>query len=259
MKFNKKAVFGSVLVFVIVTVCLLASFWQFSRLAERKDLNSKIESRMAKVPFELTSPIELGDLEYRSVKMEGVFIEDKQVLVAGRSFESEPGFNILTPFEIEDSGVIVFVNRGWIPQPFGDSIIDGQRNSEDFAPSGGYDKQRTVVGMIRKNEPKRIIGNSELSIETSVSPRIDSESFKGLFDKDQKVKVAKFWIQEDFQIIDSKKVAKSSPQLEIFPKQIPPPELDERNHFSYAMQWLSFALVAIITWIVILRKPKKAV
>ena len=257
MKFNMKLMAGSFFVVLIVCVCLAASYWQFSRLAQRKDLNAKIERSMAKPPFELNKSVELGDLEYRTVEMTGIFDGDRQVLVVGRFFEGEPGFNVLTPFVLDNGSAIIYVNRGWIPQPLGDSIIDGKSSAADIEPFGGYDQKRNVTGLIRRNEPKRVVGNSHFNDKTSISPRIATDTFIELFDKEQAKKVADFWVQEDFQSIDGKKIAKSSPEKEIFPKQIEKPKLDERNHLSYAIQWLCFAIIAIITWVVILRKSKK--
>ncbi|HQZ14551.1 MAG TPA: SURF1 family protein [Acidimicrobiia bacterium] len=264
MKVNLKLIFGSLFVVIVVAVCLLASFWQFSRLAERKDLNAKIESRMNLDPFELTgeivgqsSELNLNDFEYRSIQVRGSFIKEGQVIVAGRSFEGAPGFNVVTPLKLEKGEAIIYVNRGWIPQSLGDLIIDNNAE-KDIEPLGGYSQNREVIGMVMKNEPKRIVGSSQLNTETQVSPRIATDTFSVLFNKSEAQKVTNFWIQEDFQKVDGKRVVKSSPQKEIFPKQIPKPELNERNHFSYALQWLSFALVAIITWIVILKKQKRA-
>ena len=263
MRINWKIVFGSLLVGLIVVGCLLASFWQLSRLSERKELNAKIKSRMNQKPFELKSTEdiasndEINSFEYRPIRMAGTFEESKQVLVAGRSFEGAPGFNVLTPLRLSSGNGTVYVNRGWISQPLGDSIIDSRVEAKNISPYGGYEKERQVVGLLRKNEPKRLIGSSKLNKDTLVSPLISSDSFSDLFEGKELETVANFWVQEEFQEIGSKRLPKSSPQREIFPKQISRPELNEKNHLSYAFQWLSFAVVAVITWIVIIRKQKK--
>lgn len=264
MKSSRKLYLGHFLVFLVVIGCLIASFWQFSRLSERKDLNEKISKAMQSKPIDLPQELfgqdskdTIVEYEYRPVEITGEYIEDSDVLVAGRTFEGQPGFNVLTAFKTVNEDVIIFINRGWISQNLGDSIIDKKVNRSVIEPSQGFNTQRTVVGLFRKNESKRLLTTSKLNKETRVSTLISSEVLKDGLQTNYAELAANFWIQEDHSIIDGKKVAKSSPSKEVFPKQILFPELNERNHLSYAIQFLSFALIAIITWIVILRKQRK--
>jgi cytochrome oxidase assembly protein ShyY1 len=42
------------------------------------------------------------------------------------------------------------------------------------------------------------------------------------------------------------------------PTPLPPPTLDNGPHLSYAMQWYSFGVVAIVGWFVLLRRDAQA-
>jgi surfeit locus 1 family protein len=42
------------------------------------------------------------------------------------------------------------------------------------------------------------------------------------------------------------------------PRLVPPPELDDGPHLSYALQWFSFTLMAAATWWLMLRRSAKA-
>ena len=53
-------------------------------------------------------------MEFRHVTDEGVFLNDKEILLGATSEGGENGYQILTPLR-EPSGRIVFVNRGFIP------------------------------------------------------------------------------------------------------------------------------------------------
>jgi hypothetical protein len=48
------------------------------------------------------------------------------------------------------------------------------------------------------------------------------------------------------------------PQASGLPKIVPLPELSEGPHLSYAIQWFSFACVALIGWGVLIRKEARA-
>jgi surfeit locus 1 family protein len=42
-----------------------------------------------------------------------------------------------------------------------------------------------------------------------------------------------------------------------YPRRLPPPTLDEGPHMGYAVQWFSFAAIAVIGFLVLLLKRKK--
>lgn len=246
------------LVLLAFITCLMLGFWQFSRLSERKDLNSRIESRMNESTVDISkiSDMAVEKIEYRRVSISGKFLESSDVLVAGRSLEGEPGYNLLTALLINEEDV-VFINRGWISLPLGEAIKNQTADENVTSPVGGFDEQVEIIGLVQKNESKRLIGtNSKVNENNFVSTRLDAKLFINRNEQVKQANVYGFWVQEQEQLIDGKKIERKE-----FPRILPKPELTERNHFSYAMQWLIFGFVAVITWIVIcvnaLKKEKR--
>ena len=273
MLLSKKYILGHIAVVLIVIACFMLSYWQFSRLQDRKDLNKRIESRMTQKETEINSLIDpkisqdsLKQFEYRKVSMFGSYIEKGQVLISGRSREGLPGYNVATLFKFYSSAdadsaenaTFIYVNRGWIPQTIGDALLDGKAKNSDIAPPGGYETKREVVGLVRLNEQKQFVGGTykKVSAENPESTRFSVELFANVSKLNKNDVLYPMWVQESYSRIGDEKVFNKFDSND-FPAVVQKPELTERNHFSYAIQWLAFGFVAIITWVVICRNALK--
>ena len=95
------------------------SVWQIQRLHWKETLIAERTSRMSAAPIgdpgaaPLAAPA-LAALEYRHVRLEGRFLNDKEMFLGARTFEGSAGYHVLTPFALAD-GRVVIADRGWIP------------------------------------------------------------------------------------------------------------------------------------------------
>jgi surfeit locus 1 family protein len=76
------------------------------------------------------------------VRASGRYLPDRQLLADGHSHDGRPGYQVWTPLRLE-SGGLVLVNRGWVPQPAPEALA---------APSGpvevrGYWRDLPVPGL----------------------------------------------------------------------------------------------------------------
>ena len=55
------------------------------------------------------------DQRWQVVALTGEFLADEEVLVRNRPFEGSSGFEVITPFRLDD-GTVFMVDRGWIAQ-----------------------------------------------------------------------------------------------------------------------------------------------
>jgi surfeit locus 1 family protein len=97
-----------------VLACGLGT-WQVQRLGWKRDLIATIEARRAQPPVRL--PAEFGDPEdwnFRAVRVSGRYRHDQEQFLGPRSYKSQSGFHVLTPFSTAD-GRQLLVNRGWVP------------------------------------------------------------------------------------------------------------------------------------------------
>ena len=121
---------------VLVGLCV----WQVQRMHWKEELIAERESRVAAEPVALPAPNgETGGVEYRRVRLEGIFLHDKEMFLGARSHNGNAGYQVLTPFVLNGGG-IVLVNRGWIPV---------ERKPPNSRPEGQVVGTQTLDGIVR--------------------------------------------------------------------------------------------------------------
>lgn len=111
--------------------------WQVHRLAWKRDLIHKVETRVHARP--VAAPREAGDDDaYRRVSASGHFLHDRAVLAQALTTRGA-GFWVMTPL-VTDRGFTLLVNRGFVPP-------DAR---ERYARPGGVVR---VTGLMRLSEP----------------------------------------------------------------------------------------------------------
>lgn len=99
----------------LIVLCTLGT-WQLKRLAWKTDLLAEIEKTY--VIDAASHPLSLSDLQAETFTrgtITGHYIHDKDLLIQPRTHDGRPGYHLVTPFTLEDSKHIIFVNRGWLP------------------------------------------------------------------------------------------------------------------------------------------------
>ncbi|MBS7702316.1 SURF1 family protein [Chelatococcus asaccharovorans] len=143
--------------FVVPALCTLVAlaillglgFWQIERLQWKEGLIARIGTRIHDVPVAVPPEAEWGawsaaEDEYRPVRAEGRFLNDKTVYVTANA-ELRPkagatlGYMVLTPLALADGGIVI-VNRGFVPRELRDSLrLDAAANND----------RATVTGLMR--------------------------------------------------------------------------------------------------------------
>jgi surfeit locus 1 family protein len=234
-------------VFVISMIVLMVSlgFWQLRRLDERQAYNARVEARQDIAPVPVTelfpggpatSPGAVDVDAFRMVTITGTYAVDQQVLVRNRTNEGIPGYWVLTPLVLDD-GSAVAVNRGWVP--FATTEPDGPW--PDYDPPAD---RVSVLGMVQEPQARStgLVGGPTDAAEgrlTTLS-RVDVERLQQQVDADLWPLFVNLRGQE--------------PAQGDLPVPVPPPDLSEGNHLSYAGQWFIFATLTAIVYPLLLRR-----
>lgn len=102
--------------------------WQLSRAAEKIALQAQIDERMRQPAIDgraLLAPASADAqqaLVHRAVQLQGRWLPEHTVYLDNRQMQGRPGFFVLTPLQLEDSGGVVLVQRGWAPRNFQDRL-----------------------------------------------------------------------------------------------------------------------------------------
>lgn len=242
-----KALISHVLVLTVAIVCVALGQWQLERLDSLRTSNALAEERMSASLTDLgviadpndPQATDVDGLEYRRVEVTGTYRPDEEVLQRNRSHQNQSGFHVLTPLELTDGGVIL-VRRGWVPAELDEPpVAEAAPDTDEVAVSGvleapveqpdfgASDPDEGTLRRVFHTDTERL--NSQISGELfPMVLRVDTEP-------------------------------SGNPTVDDLP--VPPgtPMLDERNHFSYAMQWHAFGLLALVTylawWFKRLRRP----
>jgi surfeit locus 1 family protein len=234
--FSRAWILATLLVFAGAAFCVRMGIWQLDRLKQRRAFNSQVETMRAMEVLDLnqTVPDDISKMEWREVTVTGEYDFENQVTLRNQFNGDQYGYHLITPLRF--SGGVVLVNRGFIP-------ADGNSTPSEWRK---YDEvgQVTVTGQIRLGQEKPAFGG----VADAEASHLD------------------VWNNLDVNRI----VAQSPyPMLPVFiqPNEVegdnvppiafqPEVELTEGPHFSYALQWFSFATILFFGYPFYLRKQK---
>ena len=218
---KRLAVFVALAVCVAI-VCIRLGFWQLDRLAQRRERNRVVAARLAEAPAPLTSLPNDSASRLRRAFVSGTPDYDHELVLAPRSHEGSPGVHLVTPVRIAGRDTAVLVNRGWVYAP--DAItVDRSRWHERATSFTGYAEiaDGNSEGVVLREDPlvlrRLAIGAAARALPYPVSPLYLVAT------------------APDSATPASARLAR-----------LPPPTLDEGPHLGYALQWFSFAAIALI-------------
>jgi surfeit locus 1 family protein len=237
-----RALLGHLLVLAVAATCVALGFWQLDRLGQVRDHNARLAERLVAEPVDLTAltapdEVDDADLEFRRAVVTGVYRPDEEVLQRGQQDpRGQQGYHVLTPLELE-SGAVVLVRRGWVP-----TGLDTPPVAEAAPPAGAV----RVSGVLERPVPQPGFGPQdpeEGRLQRVFHP--DTERLDRQVTGDLLPIVLR--VEEQQPAIEGE-----------FPVLLERPVLDEANHRSYAVQWFTFAALALVTygaWLV--RRPRR--
>lgn len=216
----------------VVAVCVRLGFWQLQRLEERRAYNSALRTAAALPPLQLDSATlqavsrEPARLVQRRVRARGSYDPAGEVVLRSRAQSGRPGVHIVTPLRLAGGGLAVAVNRGWAPSPDALSV-----NAHLLREPGPREIEGVLLAIPSGEGGPQPAGGTWL--------RLDLEALR------QRVTypVLPLYIQQ-----------LAPPSATESLERIPSPELEEGPHLSYAIQWFSFAAIALIGFVIVVRR-----
>ena len=126
---------------VLFGFLLSLGFWQLDRAQQKREIMNKYQLDKDDAVIRINADMQsVGDLEYQRASSVGRYDSAHQLLLDNRTHEGRAGYQVLTPFILQESEVVVLVNRGWLPVG----------SSRDRLPEIAVDEaQRTVTGRIK--------------------------------------------------------------------------------------------------------------
>jgi len=222
---------GLGLVVLVVVSFTRLGVWQLHRLDERRAYEDLVASRLAAAPVPLEDVLAAGAdadaIRYRRVTASGTYDTAHEVILYGRTQGDQSGNHVLTPLILDD-GSAVAVDRGWVP------FEDDRPPLADAAPPEGTVR---VTGVLFPPEAE------------TTAPPSPATTFA-------KVDLGALAAQVPYELAPAYLLLGSQqPAPAALPLVAPLPDpADAPPHLSYAIQWFSFATIAVIGFVVLVRR-----
>jgi cytochrome oxidase assembly protein ShyY1 len=221
------ALIVAVVGFAAAAFMLLAP-WQFGREAQRDAQQRAIDAASVTAPVPLADLVPPGDSvtsddEWRQVTATGTFEPDGEGLVRLRVVEGQPAVEVLTPFRTDD-GRLVVVNRGSVTAASGATVPDYP------APPAG---PVTFTARLRLDET-----------DPQGRAAIETDGHRQLYAADSRTLATATGLRLEPGFLQ---LADGQPGV-LRPLDVAPTAGGDApfTNFSYALQWLTFGVIALV-------------
>ncbi|HEX5438891.1 MAG TPA: SURF1 family protein [Gemmatimonadaceae bacterium] len=225
----RRNVIASVVVIAIAAVFARLGVWQLHRLTERRARNAEVAARTRIAPVSLAElPADTARDLYRHVRVTGVYDYPRQFAVIDRTLNGSPGVDIFTPLRIPGSSRAVLVNRGWVYSPDASSVDLARWRERDTVTINGFVEEfRPIKGLAEMRDPQQ---------------------WREL-DAARVARTIPYPVEPYYVVV----LPDSGPQDPASIARLSPPPLNEGPHKSYAIQWFSFAAIALFGLVLLWR------
>ena len=197
--------------------------WQLRRLATRRASNAVLLAARARPPLELPADLRAGTPidSGRRVVAHGRFDPGDQLILRGRAQDEAPGLQVVTPFVLDSGVAVLWVVRGFVPSP--DAVTPPDSIP---APASG---EVTIDGLV-------------------FATPVTGDTGKPLLHNGVTT-----WLRLDRTVLARRRPGSLDVYLLLAGDAggpgrlpvVPPPELNNGPHLSYAIQWFGIALGAL--------------
>jgi surfeit locus 1 family protein len=215
---------------VMLPVLLGLGTWQLERLHWKETLIATVEQRAQAEPMSLPpasdwASLDMGELEYRPVKLEGQFRPGIEFHYFTQDEEGVAGYAVIAPFNLASGGTVL-VDRGFVLLKFKEPAT--RALGQSFEPV-------TIIAILRSPQPR------------------------GYFDGEDEIKKNIWFVRDPGKMAASAELNEVAPFLANL--QSPTPEggypqpraatVQLRNpHLQYAITWYGMALVFLPIYLI---------
>ena len=244
MGYTRAGIIGTVVVLVVAATCVRLGIWQLDRLEQRRARNALAETRMADAPIDVDQLADdSASAAYRRIHLRGS-CEAEPIILAARSRHGAPGVHLLCRFRTA-SGRTVLLDRGWLPSADArtvepahlsamprDTTIDALAipfppGTARARPSGAARLEESSAGVALADPAPLVIYRLNRA-QASAATGVDLPAW----------------------------YAQAMGTNDVLPIPADLPDPGEGPHLGYAVQWFSFAAIALIGWLVLMvRRP----
>lgn len=226
------------LIVILSGTALILARWQWGRHMARRDTNAWLRSALDLPATDLTvAHVVDSQLTGRRVVARGRFLPEQEIVLRGRAHRDAPGVHVATPFQVDSSGAMIWVLRGFALA------------ADAFTPSGPV--ARPVPGTVQVTGVVYALPETDNGGQP-VAGRDGDTTWQRL---DRAMALSRLpGALDGYLLLDGGTVG---------PGKLPaaePPALDAGPHLSYTIQWIGIAVAMAAFGVIALRRrdPSRA-
>lgn len=224
----------SALWFLLALVCVAITcslgFWQLDRAKTKLDWQAEIAQK-GKMPAlagsflggPQDSASNRAGLLHRPIILSGEWLEKYTVYLDNRQMNARPGFYVMTPLKLQETGAVVLVQRGWVGRDF----TDRNRLPPIQTPTGTV----TVNGLIALPPSKLYALGAEA--KTVIRQNVDLQEFR---------------VETGLPLLEIS-VIQVGAASEGLLREWPQAATGVEKHYGYAFQWFGLALLIALLYV----------
>jgi surfeit locus 1 family protein len=227
---KRRNVLAAIFAVVAALVFGRLGVWQLHRLSERRARNAGLAARLQTPAVDFAKlPADSTGAHWRRAAVRGTYDFDYQIVLSGRTHDGSPGVQILTPLHPDGGGTAVLVNRGWVYSPDAASVDLGKWDEPPHATVSGYVEDFVHGGR----------GISRLPSHPNTWTRLEGDELRTAFP----FPIAPYYLVALDPMVESRQVQGIASST---PVRLTLPVMDDGPHLTYAIQWFTFAVVALV-------------
>lgn len=230
---------------ILLPLLVYLGFWQLGRFQEKNQMQTELEYRILESTISFGSFPEIKSLtdresnpsneinrkevflkqfRYRTLQMEGQFLNDRQLLLDNQISEGKLGYRVLTPFQPKDSKKIILIDRGFIPLG---------KNREDIPPITITNEVISLKGFITQPSHGLKLKRADSLEQIRWPLKVQYIDYERLL-KDFSLDFYPFIVQ----------IQSDSPLA--YWVTLPTFKNSSHRHLGYAIQWFAMAIAVLI-------------
>lgn len=129
-------------VMLMMAVCVKLGFWQWHKAEQKQAITQALTHGKHNVVALLAEQLDAASVEAlhtRTVQLTGHYLANYSFFLDNQVMQEQAGFNVVTPFLLDDGHTAILVNRGWVA---------GFANHQQIPVVATSSAQQTVRGML---------------------------------------------------------------------------------------------------------------
>lgn len=237
----KKRPTATLVMIALVFVGIALGNWQLKRAAQKEQIAQELIEKEKVYPLVANEKMwHLAEALHHKMSAKGIFLESEAIWLENRPHPlgQDPhtgiatGFFLMMPFRLSgESGVVIWVNRGWVPRNF--------QNLNEVPPVITPKKEVEIHGLVFEGPSKTYQMGADLNSKASDGLALQENLNLELEGQRHQWEQLPFILREDdLDIQDG------------LQRTWAPMDHGAEKNFGYAFQWFALSLMSFVFWLV---------